>query len=328
MKRAFIVSTVAAVLVVVSAGAATQVAEWDVNTSWDATNKAVNSGLAGFGALVPADGANYYASGAGVGDRAYIMLDAPSYVTASGTTVSGTAFKASDGGYTEIGYIYLAPTIVAPANTGIGTNFAGTYGNMILFWQGAISSLRSCTGMYSSTAALYWNSTNHINVGVSESPASQMHLYNPLTETWATTEIGPNNFGSTITPLFASLRGQWIHFTKVHEICTAVVEGEDGVEHHYGEVRYYINGELMAKETYEYDLTGYDYIFRSETLGAIGGSSALIQGVGFSYRAAWSGVLSDAEIKANYVALTTPIPEPATMSLLALGGLALLRRRK
>jgi len=332
MKRALMMAAVTAVMLAGPATAATQVAEWDVNTSWDAENKVVDSSLAGLGGLVPQPGANYYADGAGPGDRAYLMLDQPSYVTVNTPAVNGSVFKASDGGYTEIGYYYLPATIPVTSHAGIGTAGAAvTWANVFLYVQNGTSSFRSCTSMYNGSD--YWSSTGLVSGGVPVPSATQWHVYNPATDTWTTTPmgtnsqgIGTNDFGGRLFP--ASLRGQWIHIAKVHEICTDTFVDDEEVEHHYGEVRYYINGVLMGKEVYEYDLTGFNYVARSDTLGAIGSSAATVQGVGFSYFGAWSGILSDAEIMANYVALTTPVPEPATMALLALGGLAMLRRRK
>jgi len=107
-------------------------------------------------------------------------------------------------------------------------------------------------------------------------------------------------------------RDRWFLFVKVHDI-----ENQ--------QVRYYIDDELAGWIDYEDDLTGFTY--QGTAIGVFGAGERNIRGLGVSYLAAYDCVLTDEQITASY-AMLTAIPEPATMSLLALGGLALLRRRR
>jgi len=108
-------------------------------------------------------------------------------------------------------------------------------------------------------------------------------------------------------------RDAWVQLAKVFDVAAS-------------EVRYYINDELVFTSPFDFDLTHYVFEGRGDVIGHFGTDGRCLTGMSLSYFAAYNTVLSLDEITESYAYLTG-IPEPATMTLLALGGLALLRRR-
>ena len=97
-------------------------------------------------------------------------------------------------------------------------------------------------------------------------------------------------------------------------------------------VDYYINDRHVLTTEYDFaDGSSFEYLWGA--LGDIGVylpsnpvAHHQVKGLDYGYFAAYNRVLSAEDVRDSYAYLTG-IPEPMTMSLLVLGGLALLRRR-
>jgi hypothetical protein len=95
-----------------------------------------------------------------------------------------------------------------------------------------------------------------------------------------------NTINSTITPVVPI--GQWLHFVKVHDPLAEVV-------------RFYTNGILVS--TVAFPENGVEYnsnVFASELFGNVGVNGREIRGLDYSLFRAYRGVLTDAEILANF----------------------------
>ena len=75
---------------------------------------------------------------------------------------------------------------------------------------------------------------------------------------------------------------------------------------------------------------GYAYSLLTNAGHRLGPGASIVPVVPFAQYAGWTGFNSNADNEAFYVGfrVASVIPEPATMSLLALGGLAVLRRKR
>jgi len=220
----------------------------------------------------------------------YRLVDEEPVVAATGAEKGvGTG-----SGYTMMMYLYAPKTMSVPGdNAGLGSQQSSKNQNTPLFSQsGTGSSLQSYTAI--------------------RRPFEH--------EDWA---FRSEYVDSYITPRTDN-RGEWFMFTKVFEY--DMVTGE-------GWLYYYVNGELAAPPV-SFD-PGPDAFFSNghgggDPIGSFGGqANRSITGLGLGYFAVYDGAMSEAQVQASYKAfMTAGVPEPATMSLLALGGLALLRRRK
>jgi len=284
--------------------------EWDLSKTdlWDSTAGSIaNSGSHSAGPLemrsgVPREGQlteemvgmpTYYTDG-GVygGERPYIALEKFSWVAATGPAGSGIFNSASAVGYTQVAYYYIETNMRAQVNAGIGGNHYTNWQNEFLYSIG-------------------------IEQGGRGSVSSWTAMRTPGDSWWEQHDLLLDDQGQSIIP-----RDEWFQFVKVVDIQA-------------NEFRYYVNGELAlttypTKDGKILDLAaeGYQFVGNDDGMGAIGrGDDRVVRGVGFSYFAGYAGVLSDEQIKGSYADLTG-VPEPATMSLLALGGLALLRRKR
>jgi len=288
------------------------VVEWDVLTSWDGKEgKIENTGFrptgaqggpmvpkAGVASMFPEISADkfgmpvYYASGAGPGDRPYISMEKFSYLDVEDVRIDyGGAFSVAGGGYTIIGYYNLASEWAWTQPAGIGTYYHSDSQNVFLYRK---------NGIFASRTGMVWN-----NPGATWGFVREDMLVGDGKQVEA---------GESFIPV-----DQWFQFVKILDLQA-------------NEVRYYVDGELKLAVPNAVDLLGDNYYYwnAADVLGVIGAvetSNRFTNGVGFSYFAAYNGVLTDGEIKESYAYLTG-VPEPATMSLLALGGLALLRRKR
>lgn len=106
----------------------------------------------------------------------------------------------------------------------------------------------------------------------------------------------------------------WFHLVKVMDTSSN------------NDVRYYVNGTLVATDTGLPDTTTYEYWSRGENWGNVGSSGREVRGVDYSLTRFYQGAMTAQEVTARYAAVA--LPEPASLSLLALGGLALLKRQR
>jgi len=306
--------TVIALVLPVSAELPQPLLQWDVNSwaistaamapgtafvpntgSFDAANGETNGALrVGLNASNPV---RYVASGAGAGDRAYVYLDGFSYVdsptrycSAGPSSVFGNTAPI---GYTEIGYYYLdSAALGATDNAGIGGKHDSGGQNVLLSVTPG-GSLLSSTALLD-TAAVAWVYKGDDNLGV-------------------------------VVP-----RDTWFMIAKVVDL--TAVPGKCVMDYY---VYYSLDGEeMVARMTSSFDVPETAVFYNSqydggEAKGWIGsGVGRQPKGVGFSYYSLYSGQLDPDQIGQMYASLTTAVPEPATMTLLSLGGLALLRRRR
>jgi len=304
--RTIVAGVVCAMAVSVwAAGLPQPLVEWDLAKTdlWDAeTGSIANSGSLTAGALQIAPGTplraltedmvglpqHYAADGVYGGDRPYIALEQYGKVMALGPgATAGIFLDSSAVGYTQVAYYYIETDMRAWVNAGIGGNHYTGVQNEFLYSTG-------------------------IEQGGNGSLSSWTALRTPGDVWWEQQDTQVDG----IVP-----RDRWFQLVKVVDIQA-------------NEFRYYVDGEL-ALTTYPtqgglpIDLAAGDYRFygNDDAMGAIGsGSDRYVRGVGFSYFAGYAGVLDDDQIRASYAYLTG-VPEPATISLLALGGLALLRRK-
>jgi len=282
--------------------------EWDLARTdlWDAQAGSIaNSGSLTAGPLTIQEGLPYGAmtasdvgmpqfytdGGSFDGERPYIALEKFSSVLGTNSASAGIFLSSSAIGYTQVGYYYISKDMRAQVNAGIGGKHYTNWQNEFLYSLG-------------------------IEQGGNGSVTSWTAMRTPGDVWWEQQDSLMDGQGNSIVP-----RDRWFQFVKVVDIVN-------------NEFRYYVDGEL-ALTTYPtwggapINLAAGDYRFygNDDLLGAIGtGPDRLVKGVGFSYFAGYDCVLTDEQIKASHAYLTG-VPEPATMSLLALGGLALLRRR-
>ena len=297
-----------AISLAASAPAATLLLEWDVAKpgSWkwdDAVNDkhgawvvASSGGIADAGSMMPRDGWAYVDGGAGqvAGslDRPYIEFVSMAYVTIEGQRYDYTLFEHADRtGYSLVGYLYFSATgLHSQDNTGIGSAHDPYQQSLFLYYSPR------------DDGSLLQSRTHMTRRDAFPSPSDS--------DRWVQRDFVEEKIDQP-------MRGEWIQFVKVFDM-------------EAGEIRYYLNGNpvpVLVAPVVGIDLDDYVFEGRGDVLGCFGSSGRRLEGMAFSYFAVYDGVLSVEEIRASYQYLTG-VPEPATMSLLALGGLAMLRRRR
>ena len=236
----------------------------------------------------------YVSGGAGPLGRPYLSFEKYGYL--AGSTYDQSIFNNNpDGivGYTMVGYLRV-DGLASATTGGIGVAQSGG-GNLFLYTDGT-GSLYSNTAIYDVDAPNYRREEDF--------------------NTWH------NITGMGILPA----AGTWFQFVKVFDVMNQ-------------EILYYVNGVLAcdpiafdfhAQRGDEADIRfagGFiDHIGDVGTNGSDGNRA--IKGLDYSYFAAYDCPLTADQVMQSYMYLTTGVPEPATMTLLVLGGAAMLRRRK
>jgi len=362
MKRVWIVAAVAAMMVVASTpaenvsitdwseGALTPVLEYDVtnyaggaipNTGVK-TNPLTGAPLVGaqYGSQVTG-GKDVTAGPAGVSrvggapefvtpgnGRSYLSFQDYGYAT---TLSPGWAQLADNTfniatGYTLVGYYRFTPEFYSPANyAAIGSQGTG---------NANINDRHQFITMYNVPAGgkrlfswtmLAYNNPTHTETYPNPAPGGSDPIARRLTDELTDLLPGGENYNGGDTD-------GWFQFVKVFK--PAVANPATGEKEWY-EVAYYINGEYAFSSWYKY-LEGDVFSWLNGGLGDIGmngysaanpGDNMQVKGLDYGYFAAYNMALNAEQVAMTYEYLV-PVPEPATMTLLALGGLALLRRRR
>jgi len=302
----------AACVLAVSAWAAmpTPVLEWDVAASWDPdTGTVLNSGSLPAGLLKPMAGdAGSWADPPGWAGSPVdpARFGEPRYVP-GGAGAGNRAYIDME----KYSWINLEGSSYTP-KAAFGEAAGYTEIGYFYFSSGMEVLMNAGIG-----ANHGWGNMDMFLYSAGSSPASPGRvlesstvMYNPSTDRWWQKQEALTVDGVEVIP-----RNAWIQFVKVNDLANQ-------------EIRYYVNGELVKTTTYTDDLTGYTFGSNGDIIGMIGTGQRCMNGVGFSYLAAYDCVLTPEQIAASYAMLTTAVPEPATMTLLALGGLAMLRRRR
>jgi len=283
-----------------SVSAATLLLEYDVNQWNDETSSVANTGILnantmrpmGDSVFVPGDGSSGGTGGVGAGplDRAYIDLPLP---TDDATPWSYVAGSGRDN------------WMFAERNS-TGFSVVGYFYFSKDMWAEDNTGIGTSHDPSMQCVLLYSNRNN-----VSFQSWTQMISHDRNGENCESD--GRYKKVDYIDDLIP--RDEWVMFTKVFDTVT-------------GDIFYYINDELVLTSKFGVPIDGfYSFESRGEEYGACGSGGRRIQGMGVSYMAVYDGLLSLEDVKAHYADLTG-VPEPATMSLLALGGLALLRRKR
>jgi len=310
MRGLRVVTACAVCVLAASAMAAmpTPVLEWDVNASWDSeTGTILNSGSLPAGSLKPQVGdAGYWADPPGWAGSPVDpdLFGEPQYV-------SGGA-GGSDRAYIDMetySWISIEGASYTP-KAAFGEAAGYTEIGYFYFSSGMAVLMNAGIG-----ANHGWGNMDMFLFSPGNSPPSpgpvlqsSTVMYNPSTDHWWQKQEDLTVDGVMVIPHDA-----WVQFVKVNDLAN-------------NQIRYYVDGELVKTTAYTDDLTGYTFGSNGDLIGMIGTGQRCLSGLGFSYLAAYDCVLTEAQIMESFQNLTG-IPEPATMSLLALGGLALLRRR-
>jgi len=294
-----------------SASAAELWLEWDVAASWDGEEGVINTGyipsrqpdqqgesmlLRDGSAYVPGDGSIMGTGGLGAGPLSRPYLDLPlgtySYLQGASNAFQSSLFEHADRtGYSIVGYFYFSSAMTIQHNAGIGTAHGVSGQSEFLYSNEGGANFQSWTQMI-----------------LKEKP-----------DGWSDDDCRFRQTDDIDMP-----RDQWIQFTKVFNAVT-------------GEILYYINDNPVPLLSSLFDANGdgisdvadYKFESRGDQFGWFGtGNPRRLEGMSVSYFAVYDGVLSTEEIAASYAMLTVSVPEPATMTLLAFGGLAILRRRR
>ena len=100
-------------------------------------------------------------------------------------------------------------------------------------------------------------------------------------------------------------------------------------------VEFYVNGEKVHEDWCAYGDANDSFAGLNAAMGDVGFFQNLhdypqnnVINFDYGYFAAFDTALSAGQVARSYQYITTGVPEPATMTLLALGGLAMLRRRR
>jgi len=232
----------------------------------------------------------------GADGRAYLSFEKLGFVACTSGQAKVSQFDISKG-YTLVGFYRLTEDLYSPGGTGLGVSFKGY-------------------------------ETSLLDIGGAQ------YSYVQTSNNWLSGQYSQKNDISDFVPDDNS----WFQIAKVFNPAAPNPDMDNAMGY---KVDYYINDQHVMSVWYTdaagelvYN-AGDSFIYLEEVLGDIGscrqGSLGYdpkhqIEGLEYGYFAAYDYALSAAEVAK--AAAFLGVPEPATMTLLALGGLALLRRRR
>jgi hypothetical protein len=294
------------------ASAATLIAHYDVNNplSWDGAQLKSLTGIGN--ALTPGAGNPRNQSGP---DTTPDDFGAPVYRSSGAmTSVTPPPFKeARDRAWLDFekfGVLGNSNVDQSSFNTGLpdNANIGGyTLEGYFLLRTGYAATENSGVGFSQSTSGE--NQLLRINRGIQPGVRS-----NSAVDNAAGNDQGYEQMDQLITSIIPL--DQWFHFVKVHD---PVLD----------QIRYYINGVYQPSMTISIDPdnSGVEYHKVGVNYGNVGVPGREVRNVGYSMTRFYAGVLTDAEIYANFLEVAF-IPEPGAIAAISLAGAMLLRRRR